>query len=228
MARVQYGSIVTELKGKVAGQVFQGGNVGFVLRNKGYTPGISSTKRQAANRNLVANTSTWRDLSDSDRAAWAAGAPNWLFTDKFGNTYVGSGFQMHNAYNSILLSLGLPTVSVPGVVAAPNDPGTAVIVCKSNGYSSVTWDNPGGTDDYIAVFASASQSAGRNINNVRFKRLYYLHIDGDDAINDYLSYIAAWGLPQLGSTVVFKVVYYNSTFPYGYYTQIVSTVVVAP
>jgi hypothetical protein len=230
MARVQYGVIVTELKGKINGQVFQGGANGFVLRNKGYTRGSTSVLRQAANNNLVTNTSNWRNLTDGQRASWNSGTANWLFTNKFGATYTGSGFQVFNSLNTTLLSLGLTPVSTMPSVAAPNNPGTVSAVLVNNGDLVITWVNNMDSDCYLAVWASPVVSAGRNLNYPRLRRLGSTDVSGDGD-NDTITYGlggSPYPEPTIGDTVIIKVAFYKGAFPYPYFVSTFKTVAVAP
>lgn len=228
MARVQYGVIVTELKGKIAGQVFQGGNVGYVLRNKGYTPGHSSPQRQQANRNLITNTTAWRLLSDAERAAWAAIVADWTFLDKFGNTYQGSGFQVYNSYNTTRISIGLSPLDTPLAVQSPTDPGEIVIVAEAMGALMVDWENAGGANDYITIFASPAISAGRNGNNVKLTKLFGGSINGLTNKDVYAEYAAIFGDLVLGSTIKVHAVFRDGRWPRNTFTQSVLSVVVAP
>lgn len=225
MARVQYGVIVTELKGKIAGQVFQGGNVGYVLRNKGYTSGISSPNRQSANRNMIAQTTSWRTLTDVQRASWNSGASTWPFVDKFGNTYTGSGFQVYTAFNSNLLSLGLPAVLTIPSAESPNNPGTVTAIMFDNGGIALEWENAGEAPDYILLFASPARSPGKNTNYVRYRKIAFENINGSVDFTTGSEYNSIWSPVVAGQTVVIKVTFANSNFPYYKFTQVISVVV---
>lgn len=169
MAVVQYGVIVTELKGKVQGQVFQAGNNSLVLRNKGYRKGVSSAPRLRANLNMTSQTSRWRTLSASDRSAWDAATTNWAYLDKYGNSYFGSGYQMFVAYNSALMSLGLSAVNTPNAPVS-NDPVAVTAVSINSGSTfNVTFTHSGSTAQSYQWYASAPVSQGRNGNNLRLR-----------------------------------------------------------
>ncbi len=225
MARVQYGVIVTELKGKIQGQVFQGGNVGFVLRNKGYTPGISTSQRQSANALLVSQATAWRLLNDTQRAAWAAIVSAWTFTDKFGNSYQGSPFQVFVSYNSTLLSLSQPAVSVPGSPVTPTDPGTVTVAFDDGPDYSIDWVNSGSTNDCLAAFISVPISPGRNLNHLRLIKSYGDSINGVNGIGADAAFVAKFGELPLGATVGVKYAFYDKRFPRPFFGATVRTVV---
>ena len=113
MAVVKYGTIVTELKGKVGGNIFQGGYTAPIFKKKAAYMGI--TKRFAAaifsvfidpRYNLSLIASNWQNLSAEDQATWSTNAPLFPFKNKFGESYVGSGFQVYMMINLNLAQIG--------------------------------------------------------------------------------------------------------------------------
>lgn len=225
MARVQYGTIVTEIKGKVQGQVFQGGNVGFLLRNKGYTKGIASTARNEANQKLSANASAWRSLTDTQRGQWAALAPDWLFYNKFGASYQGSGFQIYMSYNGYRNLGGYPSVDEPGVIDPPTNPGLIELAGLYPDGLEITCENEGTNDMWYTVYASAPVSAGRNTNNLRLKKIATIYgLDWDVAEIGTL-YSNVYGIAQVGQRVTVVLIFYNSAFPYPYYRTVLTGIV---
>lgn len=153
MAIVKYGALITEIKGKVGGQVFQNGNAGFVLRNKNSRPGAASVSRLNATNGMSAISSSWRALSDAQRLAWSAATENWLFLNRYGESYQGSGYQMFCAYNRRLALAEENTVLVPGVPAAAVDP-VAIQLDATPGNLVVTWDESPGLNSIFMVYAS--------------------------------------------------------------------------
>lgn len=223
MARVQYGTIVTEIKGKNQGHVFQGGNVGFVLRSKGYTPGISSQARNQANTYLTTQSSRWRLLTDAQRNAWGALAPDWLFYNKFGAAYQGNGFQIFNSYNTNLLNLTQPTVDDPGAVRSAADPGTVDFDWGDTNGARVTFGNTGTANQYMLLFAAAPASAGRNSNHARYRLIDAVDINGQDTIIFTSDYTAIFATPDYGQRITIKCVFFDIRFPYPFFPSIRTT-----
>lgn len=228
MARVQYGTIVTEIKGKNQGHVFQGGNVGFVLRSKGYTKGIGSNTRKAANNVLASNASRWRDLTDGQRAQWSALAPDWLFYNKFGAAYQGSGFQIFCSYTGNAQQLLNFGVTAPNPVASPTDPGTMSVESFNDGTLNVAWVTGFVAPTWITVFAAAPMSAGRNTNHPRVKFIARFEGNGDMALDIYAAFVAMYGVPQLGQRIVVTVKVFNFNFPYPFFVQNLTTITTTP
>ncbi len=217
MARVQYGVIVTELKGKIQGQVFQGGNVGYVLRNKGYVPGVPTTARKFANSRLAANAAAWRSLTDADRTEWANLAPDWIFYNKFGASYQGTGYQIFNSYNTYLANLALSTVSTPGAVSSPTDPGLMEMFTDGVGSLLFERENNGLITEKIAVFGAAPMSAGRNTNNVRFIKIANFAGNTGVSIDFFSNYIQFFPVYAAGQRITIRVVFHLGSFPYPFF-----------
>lgn len=219
MAKVRYGSIVTEIKGGIAGQVFQGGNVGFVLRSKGYTPGISNVRRQSATRTLSTVTSAWRSLSDSNRAAWEALALTWPFVDKFGNTYYGSGYQVFVSYNNALVAMEEDIVNTPAAFVMPTDPGTITLNTLTTAAMAIDVPNLDLLADNLQIFASAPVSAGRNGNNIRMNFIDSFDYSIPGPFSLFTKYQSVYGAYHTGAKVFFKAVVRNLDYPFPRYQQ---------
>lgn len=126
MASVKYGSIVTEIKGKVGGQTFQSNKAGFSLKNNGQNPKVSvrgwdlvSVTRKS---NFSSVTKLWSTLSDAERNAWNGLSGTWLFVNKFGDSYAASGYQIFCAANINRKLLGLSILTTAPTYNAAVDP----------------------------------------------------------------------------------------------------------
>lgn len=224
MARVQYGTIVTEIKGKNQGHVFQGGNVGFVLRSKGYTPGISTQARNQANTYLTTQSSRWKLLTDSQRSAWASIAPNWLFYNRFGASYQGNGFQIFNSYNTNLLNLTQPVVNSPGAVRSAADPGSVDFDWGNTHGARITFGNDGTANQYMLLFAAAPASAGRNSNHARYRLIAAVDINGLGDVIFTSEYTDIFPTPVIGQRIIVKCVFFDIRFPYPFFPSIRTTI----
>lgn len=131
MASVRYGAFITEMRGSVGGSTFKGSKYGPVCQTKEEAIASSAklTKADAGRlfqpTKIIAEVSgLWRLLTDAQRAAWNAAAPNWPALNRFGDTYTPSGFQVFMKLNAQLanltgVTLGDPPLPVSiGVLAA--------------------------------------------------------------------------------------------------------------
>jgi hypothetical protein len=106
MARVEFSSVVTSIRGKVGGSVFQRNRSGYSLKNKSTNVDSASIK-QIASRGYVSQVQTaWRSLSDSGRNEWDIFA-NFKPVKNRNNSNVNlSGYQLFLKYNLIRLQAG--------------------------------------------------------------------------------------------------------------------------
>jgi len=225
MASVQYGTIVTEIKGKTQGHVFQGGNVGFVLRSKGYTAGNPSSARQVANRAMSVNAQAWRSLTSSERTTWETLATTWTFVNRFGVTYQGSGFQVFQSCNNMLLSIGEATISSAPSFVAPVDPGVLVVAPTAPLTLNLSWDNAGGSSQVANFYSPGPVSAGRNLNHLKWKKIVTRDIDSQTTVDIGLAYKAIFGALVGGQTIPIKMVTFIDTYPRAAFPQIQSGLV---
>ena len=123
MASVQYGAMITSLKGRVGGQNYQSGLASDVLRNiaprrKQYNSQQVSnyTKNNRASLTYVAQL--WRTLSLAQQAAFAAVTASFPRNNKFGTPYVPSAYQLFVEMNLGLLSQGAAYSITPPVVSS--------------------------------------------------------------------------------------------------------------
>jgi hypothetical protein len=213
MARVEYGAIITSLKGNIAGQTFQNGHVSKVLRNKGYRKGSSTKARQAQVSNLIVASAGWRLMSVAEIEVWNGTADDWPFKDKFGNTYYGTGYQKFVAYTIALKLLGFPSVNAPEAPLNADDPGGFTITCDGSSSLLVDAVNVAGQDQFLQVFASAPMSRGRNGNNRRYRALPIVNMNGGDSWDYWNDYIAIYGIPAIGQIIYFKLQVRTQQFP---------------
>jgi len=180
-ASVKYGAIITELKGSVGGHTFKATAGTGVMQTKinrsatGKTGG-KTTKADAgrvisALKNTAQNATNWKALSASDRLAWGVAAVDFPFTNKYGQQYTPSGFQLYMSINNNLLNIGEPVISVPPTPEAwENAPAfTAGVSVSPPSQLSINTVLPAG---YSAIlYASSNQSTGRNYEPGRMKAI---------------------------------------------------------
>lgn len=225
MASVQYGALITALKGNVGGSTFQNGNIAKVLRNKGYRAGKSSTIRQTVVGRLISQTTRWRSLTDVERAAWASASGDWPFTDKYGNTYYGSGYQMFSAYNIALVSMGEAVVDTP--VAAPTVEPVVPADPDFTANTEVVWniDNTTTASQIVQCYASAPMSQGKSGGNVPYKYIGSFDSSSADQLVDTTVYPSLFGWAPVGSLVMMKMVVRDIAFPRAFQTIVQRNIV---
>lgn len=113
MAKIKFGMMMTDARGKLGGQVFSKNRAGSYVRTK-VTPVNPQTAAQMASRQLLGSLSTgWNGLSASAIAAWNAAVNDWKSTDIFGDIKVPTGKNLYTALNKNSLGAGGSAISLP-------------------------------------------------------------------------------------------------------------------
>lgn len=76
MAKIIFSSLVSGLRGKIGGTIFQGGRYGFIARQNFYPFNPSSEKQKKARGRLGGISKEWKELTDAQRATWAVDVNN--------------------------------------------------------------------------------------------------------------------------------------------------------
>lgn len=114
MPQIKFSGLVTAMKGKAGGSIFSQNKQGAYFRNNRWGGGRKSARWDAAKQKLTQLSNSWRALSSEQRQAWQDAAANFPFTNKFGDEYIGSGYQVYMSLNGNLYAQQLPLLTSPG------------------------------------------------------------------------------------------------------------------
>lgn len=114
MAKILFGAIATDARGKIAGVVYSKNAAGAYIRQK-VSPTQSLTTRRGAVRSRVTNLSKYwsATLTPAQVAAWNAFAKNNPVSDVFGRSQTLSGIQTFTRLNANLLNVGGTQIDDP-------------------------------------------------------------------------------------------------------------------
>ncbi len=219
MATVQYGSLITQLKGKVAGHVFQKGNNVNILRTKGATKNSTTSRKTIALLALAGVTSGWRNLTRTNKLLWTTAASTWPFTDKYGNIYYGSGYQMYVAYNNNLLSIGQSKVLTPAAPTAPTNPGTITVGTHTTSTQTISVPNAGIGTDYMLIFISPYSSPGKNLKSTSLRLAAYINGWSNGTISITTAVFNTYGAVPSGCAFKVRILCRSSLFPLNNFSQ---------
>lgn len=156
MATIKMGAIVTDINGKLGGHVFKGSNAGTkVIQtkiNKSYTRAGgkgSSIIGFSATQSTILVAQTWRNLSATQRKAWATAAVNVTYINKVGERKHYNGYQYYQKINNGSQPLG-------GNYQA--DPPVNTLMSVNNGFTITSVSSPSVlTITPVGVYTSAYQ-----------------------------------------------------------------------
>lgn len=226
MAQYNPSALTGQIKGSIGSTTFQGGNNSSVIRTKTYKKGKSSQSKTKANNLLTQVVTSWRTLTALEKLNWVAGALLWPFINKFGVSYFASPYQFYCAYNLNLLYISQPIVTSPNIPAVPIFTGPFTLTTLDTTDIVFTPTTLLITNQYSLVFATNAVSPGRNDNNAKFTLIKSINMNGFTTIKCYAEYVAIFGIPKVGTKIIFKIVQVLPTYPYQYYSTVISGMVV--
>lgn len=214
MALIKFNQIA-QASGKVNGTIFASGLGGQYMKNWKKPTNPQSARQIAVRADLAGLAAAWRGLTDAQRLAWAAAAPNYPALNRFGDAYTPSGYQLYMTLNSNLLAVGASVLTVP---ANPTELTALVIDTFITAYAVGVWDSmdivlsgAGTVDEKIMCECSAPGSVGiQSIKSVspRFIQNAAATTGTFDLSSDYP---AKFGNPPIGSKIFCKVFIVSTT-----------------
>ena len=228
MAKIKFGMMMTDARGKLGGQVFSKNRAGAYIRTK-VTPTNPQTSFQTLARVLFAAISqAWSGLTQSGRDAWNNAVSDWQKTDIFGDLKQPSGKALFQRLNNQAQAAGYAAVTaaparlemVEGVITA--------VALEAGVTEELTLSGPyGGADARVVVLGTGSLSQGTSFVKNKLRQIYSPVANAYSASAAYAAYTAKFGVPSAGDNVYFGVKY---VLPNGQASpvQIIKSVVTEP
>lgn len=217
MAQVKYGALVTELKGKIGGTVFQKSTAGFIAKNKQDAKLMNSiggslkmlSAKMGIQLSFVSKVAqAWAALTDVQRNSFVAGAVNFPFKNKFGETYTASGFQVFMQLNLNQLFAGEAMFTTCPDKADSINPVSFTAAWDPSGTFILTPTIAPSANTYTKVEACYGSSKGRALNAGRLKTVF--GGKGAITIDIWNGYSALFGAFAAGSRIWVRLTYINT------------------
>lgn len=218
LVKVQYGAIVTEMRGKVGGHVFSRNSSGGYMRPK-TIPVNPNTPAQIAVKGIFNdNSAAWRNLTQAQRDSFITYAPEYTNLNVWGSSQPLTGQQLYMRLNQNLASFGqagivscIPPVEVTVPFATDLLADISLTNLLLNGIA------PTGDDEIIGIYATAPYSAGRQfVGKSQFKIVDFRPVTSVlDDLDILTPYTAVFGNPlvngNLGCKITVKLVRINTS-----------------
>lgn len=207
MARIKFGMMMTDARGKLGGHVFTKAKSGATIRTK-VTPLNPKTSAQSEARSVLgANSQAWRVLTEAQRLAWNSAAQEVSKTNAFGDTYFPSGKNYFTAVNNNLRNVGgAILVNPPALVEMPGLTSVEVDFDLVTEQLDIAPIFIGDSADIVLVCnATSGQSAGRYNFSGKYRKFDYYALAGlplNTLVFD--SYVSKFGVPSAGQKVSFE------------------------
>lgn len=155
-----------------------------------------------ARARLAARSASFRGLDDYQRLGWGSLGALISRTDSLGQAYTLTGAQASVSVNSVLTAYAQAAVDDAPLLATPAPPATLVLTATA-GTPAFTVATTGESSDFIGIYASAPQSAGRTFTGPR--RLISTSAAGASPYNILTAYKNRFGNLVAGQKITVEV-----------------------
>lgn len=204
MAIIQTSGLISSIRGKVAGAVFQLSRSGNILRSL-TVPVNKRSQLQVKTRNNTSNIlQTWISLTDAQRTIWDAYVQYNPILQKNGLKLHISGQQAFIKFNSYRLEYELPILEAPIFNKCDLTP-ISLSLSSTGAVLSITADRPlVSTNEFIILSLTVRFPNSVNNPGSRYKIIKFATAD-TDTFDITSAYVAIFGrIPQPGETLFMK------------------------
>lgn len=202
MAKVLYTAVVADMRNKLNGSVFSKNRYGAYVRTK-VTPVNPQTTSQQNARNILANNSqAWRGLTEAQRQSWIDAAPDFPFTDIFGNSKILSGQALYVKLNNNLQIIGEAAIAnAPLPVSIPAFALTSVTADDSANTVIVAGTTPVPAGFTLVFQATPNVTPGKSFVKNLFRNTSFSAAAATSPYDISADYTAVFGDPVTGMKI---------------------------
>jgi hypothetical protein len=211
MAKIKFGMMMTDARGKLGGQVFSKNRSGAYIRTKVTPTNPQSTFQSAVRQSFGAFSQAWSGLTDAQRTAWDGAVSQWSTTDIFGDLKNPTGKNLYLRLNQQATQAGFSSFTA---VPAKTEMVEGIITSSEFGIAAGTITVPGvntsGTGRLI-LSATPVLSQGTSFVKNKLRDIYNSSTGGYGPVTVANNYIARFGAPTIGDNTFVGVKYVLSS-----------------
>ncbi len=111
MALVKLGAFITDVSGKIGGQVFNTSRYGVTIKNIGSSSNVPTASQQKIRIDTGNLSQLWRGLTDVQRNSFDRETGKYPYINRVGETKFYAGYQLFYKMNQGRIALGLSIVN---------------------------------------------------------------------------------------------------------------------
>lgn len=205
MAKIKFGMMMTDARGKLGGQVFSKNRAGAYIRTK-VTPVNPQTAAQAQVRSNLATLSTgWNALTAEQIAQWNSSVEDWASTDVFGDIKKPTGKNLYVKLNVNLLNSSQPPIaSPPAKLELPALMETAVDITRATNEIEIA-NLPVFANGVYQIEACAPVPRGVNFVKNKFRVILYETKNAPGPVTVSFAYINKFGSVTNAENIFFRI-----------------------
>jgi len=169
MAKIKFGAMMVDARGKLGGHVFSKNRGGAYMRTK-VTPSNPQSADQVAQRALLAQASqAWKALTEAQRLAWNSSVSAYATTNVFGDIVNPTGATLHTRLNiNASLAGGSAITAPPTPVGVQTPEGLSVTATAGTPTMELDWTS-GAVPAGHAMIIEATNQMSPGIYNANNK-----------------------------------------------------------
>jgi hypothetical protein len=212
MARILFSGVAgVDMRGKLNGSVFSKNKGGAYVRTKVTPVNPQTTSQQNARNRLSTQSQAWRGLTELQRQGWIDAAPNFPYTDIYGNSKQLSGFQLYVKLNSNLSLIGEPSIDdAPSPVAIPALELASVTADDSANTVIIAGTTPVPADFAMVVMATPNVTPGKSFVKNLFRFISAEPAAATSPFDVSAEYTPVFGDPVAGNKIFVKAFYIST------------------
>jgi hypothetical protein len=210
---IQFGALVSDARGKISGSVFSKNYFGANAFSFQKQTVRRTTSQQIVRSSFSEQSAAWKLLTQAQRDSWTAAGLTINFTDRFGNPYNPTGFELYVSHRINMLLIGAtPATTAPAMTYPLAFPagGTNYV----EGSSVYDW-NGVGTYDFTTnpcvLYSTNTFSYGRQLPQATFKKFMTFNGGTVNYIDMFPDYNAMFGNQITFQWLTVKIVPINAT-----------------
>lgn len=178
MARIKTGAIITDIRGKIKGSVFQSGQGGLIMRNNPNPVNKRSNPQNAIRVVIGTLHNQWKGLGNGTRAQWDAFAQFTGTKQINDSNRILSGQQLFIKINSIRQLYGVGNLSNPVFSRFSLTPVTLQVQSTFGTLNIRSSRALVAADEFLSVKLSTVVLDTVNNSSGRFKQIIFTSVDG--------------------------------------------------
>lgn len=205
MAKIKFGMMMTDARGKLGGQVFSKNRAGAYIRTKVTPSNPQSMFQSFVRSNLGTLSSGWNALSAQQIAEWNEAVKAWQSSDIFGDIKTPTGKNLFVKLNLFLLNTGqTKIVAPPEKMALPQFNNVDVAIDQTAGTINIS-----GLSVFTAgryqVEACAPVPRGVNYVKNKFRVITSFPVSVVGDVDVYENYTVRFGSVANAENIFFRI-----------------------
>lgn len=214
MAKIKFGMMMTDARGKLGGQVFSKNRSGAYTRTKVTPVNPQSSAQQLVRNRLTAFSQGFRSLTESQINSWNSAVQDFQTTDIFGDLKKPTGLNLYVKLNANIDQVGGTAIDTPPNIGNPDNSPMVITAASATvvggGAVTVTFaPTPVPADNAVVIYATRPLSAGKNYVKNEFREIAVVDEAGTSPFTATTAYTNKFGAVAQGQKVFFRLVPIN-------------------